>query len=97
MTLTTSGYSRTQERDADAAAVQLLQRAGYPQAAMITMLMRMDERLAHAGGLGFAKTHPPARSRADALRKVIKDTTFVPDKVRQKRFSSAMQPVVAGM
>ncbi len=97
MTLTTSGYSRNQERAADAAAVQLLQRAGYPQAAMITMLERMDERLAHAGGLGFAKTHPSARSRADALRKVIMDTTFVPDTVRQQRFSAAMQPVMAGM
>jgi len=95
-TLTTSGYSQAQERDADAAAVQLLRRAGYPANAMITMLQRMDKRLAGARGLGFAKTHPSARSRADALRKTIKDAGSTPDTVRQQRFSAAMKPVVAG-
>ncbi len=96
MTLTTSGYSRAQERDADAAAVQLLRRAGYPEAAMITMLQRMDERLADARGLGFAKTHPSAKSRADALRTTITDAKFVPDAVRQERFSAAMRSLPAG-
>lgn len=95
-TLTTSGYSRAQERDADAAAVQLLRRAGYPGAAMITMLQRMDERLADARGLGFAKTHPSAKSRADALRTVITDAKLVPDTVRQERFSAAMRSMPAG-
>jgi len=95
-TLTTSGYSRDQEREADAAAVRLLQGAGYPDRAMITMLQRMDKRLANARGLGFAKTHPSARSRIDALRKTIKDTESAPDLVRQQRFSAAMQPLLAG-
>jgi predicted Zn-dependent protease len=95
MTLTTSGYSRKQERSADAAAVALLQRAGYPEAAMITMLERMDERLSDAGGLGFAKTHPSAKSRADALRATISATDSASDPVRQQRFSAAMQPIVA--
>jgi len=96
MTLTTSGYSRTQERDADAAAVQLLRRAGYPEAAMITMLQRMDERLADARGLGFAKTHPSAKSRADSVRTMITDVRLVPDTVRQERFSAAMRSLPAG-
>jgi predicted Zn-dependent protease len=96
MTLTTSGYSRKQEHAADSAAVALLQRAGYPAAAMITMLERMDERLADSGGLGFAKTHPSARSRADAIRPMISDPGFIPDSVRQQRFSAAIQPVTAG-
>ncbi len=95
MTLTTSGYSRGQERDADAAAVRLLQRAGYPAAAMVTMLERMDERLADAGGLGFAKTHPSAKSRADALRATAAGAEFTPDAARQQRFSAAMQAIVA--
>jgi predicted Zn-dependent protease len=95
-TLTTSGYSRDQEREADAAAVRLLQRAGYPDNAMITMLGRMDKRLAGARGLGFAKTHPSARSRIDALRKTIKDTESDSDPVRQQRFSAALQPLLAG-
>jgi len=96
MTLTTSGYSRTQERDADAAAVRLLKRAGYPEAAILTMLKRMDERLATAGGLGFAKTHPSAASRIDALKPTIPTAQAASDAVRQQRFAKAMQPVLAG-
>jgi predicted Zn-dependent protease len=95
-TLTTSGYSRDQEREADTAAVRLLQRAGYPDRAMITMLRRMDDRLAEARGLGFAKTHPSARSRAEAIRKSIKDAESDPDPARQQRFSAALQPLLAG-
>jgi len=96
-TLTTSGYSRTQERDADAAAVRLLRRAGYPETAIITMLQRMDARLADAGGLGFAKTHPSASSRVEALRSMVTGTQAAPNPARQQRFSTAMQPIVAGL
>lgn len=95
-TLTTSGYSRDQERDADAAAVRVLRHAGYPDNAMITMLERMDKRLADTRGLGFAKTHPSAHSRIDSLRDAIKGTGSVSDPVRQQRFSAAMQPLLAG-
>ena len=95
MTLTTSGYSRTQERQADSAAVQLLRRAGYPEASIITMLKRMDERLADTGGLGFAKTHPSAQSRVDDLRPTIRQTPSAPDTARQERFSAAMRPIAA--
>jgi predicted Zn-dependent protease len=96
MTLTTSGYSRKQERSADAAAVELLQRAGYPETAMIAMLDRMDERLADSGGAGFAKTHPSAKSRADALRATVPAAGSASDPVRQQRFAAVMQPIVAG-
>jgi predicted Zn-dependent protease len=95
-TLTTSGYSQAQEREADAAAVQLLRRAGYPAQAMITMLQRMDKQLAKTRGIGFAKTHPSARSRAEALRRTIKEAAATPDPVRQQRFAAAMQPLLAG-
>lgn len=95
MTLTTSGYSRTQERDADAAAVRLLRRVGYPEGAMITMLNRMDQRLVHAGGLGFAKTHPSARSRAAALVGTVVASAQAADPARQARFSTAMRPIGA--
>lgn len=94
MTLTTSGYSRTQERDADAAAVRLLRLAGYPEGAMIAMLKRMDERLGHSGGLGFAKTHPSAMSRANDLTGDLVASTYTPDPLRQARFAAAMQPVL---
>lgn len=95
-TLMTSGYSQGQEREADAAAVRLLQRAGYPEGAMIAMLQRMDKQLAKTRGLGFAKTHPSARSRAEALRRTVGDSGFAPDPDRQQRFTAALQPLLAG-
>lgn len=95
-TLTVNGYSRKQETRADAAAVEILRRAGYPETAIITMLERMNARLSDSGGLGFAKTHPSAASRADALRPEIVDTGSPADAVRQQRFAAAMQSIVAG-
>lgn len=95
-TLTTSGYSRKQEQQADEAALELLRRAGYPEIAMITMLNRMDERLGNAGGLGFVKTHPSAASRAKAARKLVEDAESASDIARQQRFEAAMGSVVAG-
>jgi predicted Zn-dependent protease len=76
--------------------VELLRRAGYPETAMIAMLLRMDERLIDSGGLGFAKTHPSAKSRADALRTMVGNAVSAPDAVRQERFAAAMRPVQAG-
>jgi hypothetical protein len=61
------------------------------------MLQRMDERLSNSGGLGFAKTHPSAASRASALRPGIADSGAGIDAVRQQRFAAAMQSVLAGM
>ncbi|MFC1764147.1 M48 family metalloprotease [Planctomycetota bacterium] len=92
-TLTTSGYSRSQEREADAAAVALLRRAGYPEAAMIAMLERMETRVAQSDGVGFAKTHPSARSRIEGLRSTMATTEFTPDSVRQERFAQAMTSI----
>jgi len=96
MTLTTSGYSRTQEREADAAAVALLRRAGYPESAMVTMLQRMGEQLTDAGGLGFAKTHPSAQSRVEAVGTMVGKTEAAPDSIRKQRFATALQPIAAG-
>jgi beta-barrel assembly-enhancing protease len=92
-TLTASGYSREQERDADFAAVQLLRRADYPEAAMINMLNRMDERLGRSSGPGFAKTHPSASSRSKTLRANGVATDLVSNAARQKRFTQAVKLV----
>jgi predicted Zn-dependent protease len=94
MTLTTSGYSRKQERSADAAAVDVLRRAGYPETAIITMLQRMDQRLGNAGGPGFAKTHPSAQDRIAAISPTVASAGSVPNAARQQRFAAAMQSVV---
>jgi len=95
-TLTVGGYSRKQELRADLGAVEILRRAGYPEAAIITMLQRMDERLSHSGGLGFAKTHPSASSRIESLRGDVVDTGSPLNTVRQQRFAAAMQSIIAG-
>jgi hypothetical protein len=63
---------------------------------MVAMLERMEARLSNAGGLGFAKTHPSAKSRADALRAEIGNAGSASDPARQHRFSAAMQTIVAG-
>jgi len=96
MTLTTSGYSRDQERLADASAVRILKRAGYPEASIVAMLQRMGQRLDDTGGLGFAKTHPSAESRIDDLDDVVPGGAEAPNPVRTQRFAAAMQPVTGG-
>jgi len=95
MTLTTKGYSRKQELSADAAAVDTLRRAGYPESALVTMLQRMDQRLGKSGGMGFAKTHPSAQTRIEAITPTIVDNGVASNAVRQQRFAKAMQSVVA--
>ncbi|HON90065.1 MAG TPA: M48 family metalloprotease [Sedimentisphaerales bacterium] len=95
MTLTTRGYSRQQERSADAAAVEILRRAGYPQTALVTMLERMGQRLGSTSTPGFARTHPSAQSRIESVSPTIMDAGTTSNAVRQQRFAKAMQSVVA--
>jgi beta-barrel assembly-enhancing protease len=95
MTLTTKGYSRKQELSADAAAVDTLRRAGYPEKALVTMLQRMGQRIGDAEGPGFARTHPKAQDRIEAITPTIVDNGVASNAVRQQRFAKAMQPIVA--
>jgi predicted Zn-dependent protease len=88
-----SGYSRGQERDADAGAVRILRRAGYPETALITMLQRMEQRLGKTRG-GFGSTHPSAQSRIHSVTPEIKGVSVPASPVRQQRFAKAMQAVV---
>ncbi len=93
-TLTVSGYSQKQERSADAGAVQILRRAGYPETALVTMLQRMEQRLGTTGG-GFGDTHPSAQSRIDSVSNVIVGAGAAASPARQQRFAAAMQAIVA--
>ncbi|NLH42534.1 MAG: M48 family metalloprotease [Planctomycetes bacterium] len=95
MTLTTKGYSRKQEFSADAAAVNTLRRAGYPESALVTMLQRMGQRLGDAEGPGFARTHPKAQDRIEAITPTIVDRGVASNAVRQQRFAKAMQSILA--
>jgi len=88
-----SGYSRGQERDADAGAVRILRRAGYPETALIAMLQRMEQRLGKTRG-GFGSTHPSAQSRINSVTPEIEGGSVPASPVRQQRFAKAMQAVV---
>jgi len=67
-TLATRGYSGATERQADAAAVDILAGLGYDPYALVRVLERMDEaqRAEYEGDRerrGFSRTHPRPQSR----------------------------------
>ncbi len=88
-TLMNSGYSRGQEKEADAAAVRIMLRAGYDPAGLVRMLERMQSRMG-ADAHGFGQTHP---SPADRIRAISRDVAAAPAAAvpasRQKRFAAA--------
>jgi predicted Zn-dependent protease len=89
-TLINSGYSRTFESQADAAAVTILKRVGYDPNGLIDMLKVMENRL-KPGGLDFAKTHPSPASRIENIQKIVgKYTEVKTPAVRQARFMAAL-------
>ena len=61
--LVNSGFSQTQEFEADKAALKLMADAGYDPKAMVTMLEKMKKAQTSAPKTGFYKTHPSPASR----------------------------------
>ncbi len=89
-TLVVSGYSRDQERQADAAAITMLRQVGYNPYAMVEMLDVMKSKT-KPGGAGFGKTHPDAQERIDAIRSLAGAPGKVsPPAARQARFERAL-------
>jgi predicted Zn-dependent protease len=70
-TMITSGYSQDLEKQADLAAVAILQRVGYDPRALVRMLQVMKTRL-KPGGKDFAKTHPDPAERITYIEAAIK-------------------------
>ncbi|UTY27729.1 M48 family metalloprotease [Treponema putidum] len=70
-TLVNSGYSKSQEYDADRFAVNLMAKAGYDPNAMTEMLRMMSEKQKN-DHRGFGKTHPSAVSRIKSVEKESK-------------------------
>jgi len=89
-TLAVNGYSRGAEREADLAAVAILQRVGYDPRALIEMLEEMERRL-KPGGLDFAKTHPKPSDRIKNIRGAVEKAGPPPaaPEARRKRFERA--------
>jgi predicted Zn-dependent protease len=92
-TLVNSGYSRTAEKEADLAAVDILKRAGYDPNALVRMLQVMDSRL-QPGGPGFAKTHPDPKDRIATIREAVSlgsaGVTPPAPPARQSRYQAAL-------
>lgn len=92
-TLINNGYSRSFEREADKAAVTIMERVGYNPASLVAMLEVMASRL-QPGALDFAKTHPSPESRiADLSAMVAAGGKPSLSGEQEKRFQAAMKDV----
>ncbi len=93
-TLMNSGYARSLEREADRAAVTILQRVGYDPHALADMLAEMKKNL-KPGGLDFAKTHPDPADRIVDVKKMIGSQPVQPvSAARQARFRQAVASIL---
>ncbi len=85
-TLVNSGYSKSQEYDADELAVHLLHTAGYAPHAILDMLKLLEVKSYGKSG-GFVSTHPKPKNRIKRVEKVLGDFENVPiSELRTKRF-----------
>ncbi len=92
-TLINTGYSRSQEYEADAAAITIMRRVGYSPAGLTDMLEVMKNNL-RPGGFDFAKTHPSPQNRiAQAGRLVAGSEPVHRPARRQARLEAAMRQV----
>jgi len=89
-TLMNSGYSRKLEYEADAAAIAILENAGYQPGSLVAMLENMN-RSWDPNRHDFAATHPPPADRIHQLKKHGITATSGTEAARQKRFVTAMK------
>ncbi len=85
-----SGYSQTQEFDADITALALLAAAGYSPQGLIDMLRELEKKQSGIGG-GFNSTHPSPASRLVNARIACNRYARLPDtrQFRRERFAEA--------
>ena len=89
-TLIVNGYSRSFEKQADLAAINILQRTGYNPNGLVTMLNQMKTQL-KPERRDFAKTHPSPDSRLAVIKKYIGNySTVKSPQTRQARFKAAL-------
>jgi beta-barrel assembly-enhancing protease len=70
-TMVTSGYSQTQEKDADLTALKIMAAVGYDPQALARVLRTMKGRL-KPGGKDFVKTHPDPEVRIGYITAALK-------------------------
>jgi predicted Zn-dependent protease len=89
-TLVSSGYSRDLEREADRAAVAILDDIGYSPHGLDAMLEVMQRRWSPRGP-GFMRTHPSPQDRRREVGPLLAGAApLAPPAARQQRFGSAL-------
>jgi len=87
-TMVNSGYSQTQEFEADNTAMSLMASAGYNPSGLLDMLNVLST--IQTSGSGFGKTHPtPAQRITNAERTIRSYTVTDTSSSRQARFTAA--------
>ena len=89
-TMVNTGYSQSQEYEADATALEIMAAAGYSPHAMVEMLGQLKLRQPKSSG-GFASTHPSADKRLKQVEKKLKayPSVAIPEE-RQSRYNLLM-------
>lgn len=90
-TMVNTGYSKSQEYEADLMALKIMNSAGYNPYSMTEMLLRLQEKQSKSSG-GFTTTHPSAKNRLDRVYKELENYTenSIP-KARQNRFNQSIK------
>lgn len=92
--LVNTGYSQSQEFNADSAALLLMQDAGYNPHAIIEMLNVLQQKQPYSSG-GFAKTHPSAKERIKNVQNELKKYKQIPvPEIRYTRFNTAISSLI---
>lgn len=88
-TLVNTGYARGQESEADATAIQIMQRVGYDSTALIRVLETMKSSVP-VGSTGFMSTHPAPEDRISDIRPFLPQNSIsrTPNANRDKRFKT---------
>lgn len=87
-TLVESGFSKTQEYNADANAIKLMAASGYDPECLIELLETLES---NSSEKGWSKTHPKPEDRIKKSQSKLKKINFDGEskEVRQKRFNAA--------
>jgi predicted Zn-dependent protease len=87
VTITSKGYAKEQEYEADATALSLLASAGYEPSAITGMLHQLEAKTVASSG--FGKTHPAPADRITQVNKNIgKYTVADTTAYRKKRYAA---------
>ena len=90
-TLVTSGYSQSQEFEADNTAISLMAGAGYDPGGLLTMLGQIQKNY-DGSGRGFGKTHPtPAQRITNAEKTLGKFSVQDTKSFRRNRYNSTVR------